>query len=149
MKCGKERQRKSNMRSSQWIIWKYRKIPKINPGAYIFQRPLLRGLFLEGLICRGKLTFQNQLGFYLEGLVHGGAYFPNFTVKATLVWAAPKVFFFFLYFNDIYFILKGFLQHTIDNIHIYVTIQTHKFETLTQTNTLYHLGVTSLQALWR
>ena len=28
----------------------YHKIPKISPGAYIFQRPSLRGLFLEGLI---------------------------------------------------------------------------------------------------
>ena len=28
----------------------YHKIPKISPGAYIFQRPFLRGLFLEGLI---------------------------------------------------------------------------------------------------
>ena len=28
----------------------YRKIPKISPGAYIFQRPFLRGLFLEGLV---------------------------------------------------------------------------------------------------
>ena len=27
---------------------KYRKIPKISPGAYIFQKPFLRGLFLEG-----------------------------------------------------------------------------------------------------
>ena len=27
----------------------YRKIPIISPGAYIFQRPLLRGLYLEGL----------------------------------------------------------------------------------------------------
>ena len=35
---------------------KYRKIPKISPGAYIFQRPFLRGLFLEGLreICVSK-----------------------------------------------------------------------------------------------
>ena len=31
----------------------YRKIPKISPGAYIFQRPFLRGLFLEGLIFGG------------------------------------------------------------------------------------------------
>ena len=31
----------------------YRKIPKISPGAYIFQRPFLRGLFLEGLILGG------------------------------------------------------------------------------------------------
>ena len=29
---------------------KYRKIPKISPGAYIFQRAFLRGLFLEGPI---------------------------------------------------------------------------------------------------
>ena len=32
---------------------KYRKIPKMSPGAYIFQRPFLRGLFLEGLILGG------------------------------------------------------------------------------------------------
>ena len=31
----------------------YCKIPKISPGAYIFQRPFLRGLFLEGLIFSG------------------------------------------------------------------------------------------------
>ena len=41
---------------------KYRKIPKISPVAYIFQRSFLRGLFLKGLI-------------------HGGAYFRNFTVS--------------------------------------------------------------------
>ena len=41
---------------------KYRKIPKISPGAYIFQRPFLRGLFLEGLIYGGKFTFHNRLG---------------------------------------------------------------------------------------
>ena len=34
-------------------IFKYRKIPKISSGAYIFQRPFLRGLFLEGLIFGG------------------------------------------------------------------------------------------------
>jgi len=31
----------------------YRKITKISLGAYIFQRPFLRGLFLEGLIFGG------------------------------------------------------------------------------------------------
>ena len=41
---------------------KYRKIPKINPGTYIFQRPFLRVLFLEGLIYGGKFAFQNRLG---------------------------------------------------------------------------------------
>ena len=35
-------------------LWrKYFKIPKISPGAYIFQRPFLRGLFLEGPIFGG------------------------------------------------------------------------------------------------
>ena len=29
------------------------KIPKISPGAYIVQRPFLRGSFLEGLIFGG------------------------------------------------------------------------------------------------
>ena len=40
----------------------YHKIPKISPGAYIFQRSFLRGLFLEGLIFGGKFAFQNRLG---------------------------------------------------------------------------------------
>ena len=31
----------------------YRKIPKISPGAYTFQTPFLRGLFLEGPIFGG------------------------------------------------------------------------------------------------
>ena len=97
-------------------IWIYRKIPKISPGAYIFQRPFLKGLFLEGLIfggvylrreiCVSKsigLAIQLEVnlpffallyfvfegnfpsksprgGLYLEGLIHGGAYFRNFTV---------------------------------------------------------------------
>ena len=37
-------------------------IRKISPGAYIFQRPFLRGLCLEGLIFGGKFAFQNRLG---------------------------------------------------------------------------------------
>ena len=37
-----------------YIIIQYRKIPKISPWAYIFQRPFLRGLYAEGLICGGK-----------------------------------------------------------------------------------------------
>ena len=36
----------------------YRKIPKISPGAYIFQRPFLRGLFLEGLISGGAYLWR-------------------------------------------------------------------------------------------
>ena len=40
----------------------YRKIPKISPGAYVFQRPFLRGLYSEGLIYGGKFAFQSRLG---------------------------------------------------------------------------------------
>ena len=36
-----------------FFLWCYRKTPKISPGACIFQRPFLRGLFLEGLIFGG------------------------------------------------------------------------------------------------
>ena len=43
----------------------YRKIPKILPGTYIFRRPFLRGLFLEGLIYEGKFAFQNRFGLAL------------------------------------------------------------------------------------
>ena len=46
---------------------RYRKIPKISPWAFIFQRPFLRGLFLEGIIYGGKFSFQNWPGLYWEG----------------------------------------------------------------------------------
>ena len=36
----------------------YRKIPKICPRAYIFQRPCLRGLFWRGLYSKGDLRFK-------------------------------------------------------------------------------------------
>ena len=52
----------------------YRKIPKISPGAYIFQKPLLRGLFLEGLIFGGAylqreicVSNSTEIALYLEG----------------------------------------------------------------------------------
>ena len=45
------------------ILNSYRKIPKISPGAYIFQRPFLRGLYSEGLIYGGKSI---GLALYLE-----------------------------------------------------------------------------------
>ena len=40
----------------------YRKIPKISPGANIFRRPFLRGLFLKEFMYGGKFTFQNRSG---------------------------------------------------------------------------------------
>ena len=59
-----------------WELGKkgYRKIPKISPGAYIFQRPFLRGLFLEGLIFGGAYVLTEiwvsksiGLALFLEG----------------------------------------------------------------------------------
>ena len=51
----------------------YRKIPKISLGAYIFQRPFLRGLYSEGLIYGRKFTFFALYYFVFEG---------NFQVQA-------------------------------------------------------------------
>ena len=44
-----------------------RKIPKISPGACIFQRPFLRGLFLElllfvGVYARREVCVSNSIG---------------------------------------------------------------------------------------
>ena len=74
------------------FMGKYRKIPKIRHGAYIFQRPLLRGLFTEGnlrftidwasLIAGRNLPFLLCFTLYLRaiskykplgGLIFGGA----------------------------------------------------------------------------
>ena len=49
----------------------YRKIPKISPEAYIFQRPFLRGLFLEGLIFEGaylrrEICVSKSIGLALQ-----------------------------------------------------------------------------------
>ena len=47
---------------------KYRKIPKISPASYIFERPFLRGLFLEGLkFGKGNLRF--KMGYEYTGRV--------------------------------------------------------------------------------
>ena len=47
----------------------YRKIPKISPRAYIFQRPFLRGLYLEGRFNGGFFALRVGGG----GLIFGGA----------------------------------------------------------------------------
>ena len=44
----------------------YRKIPKLSPGAYIFQRPFLRRLFLEGLTYGVNLPFLLCFTLYLR-----------------------------------------------------------------------------------
>ena len=50
------------LESTDHLITSYRKIQRISPGAYIFQRPFLRGLYSEGLIYGMKFGFQNRLG---------------------------------------------------------------------------------------
>ena len=41
--------KKAELNRCEVVVFSYRKIPKIGPGAYILQRPFLIGLFLEGL----------------------------------------------------------------------------------------------------
>ena len=48
------------------IKGKSRKIPKISPGAYIFQRPYLRGFLLEGLIFGGGLSTEGNFRFQID-----------------------------------------------------------------------------------
>ena len=78
-------------------------IPKISPGAYIFQRPFFWGFFWRGLSIEGHLRFKiDWTSLKLEGnlpfllcftlylkaiskykpgsLICGGAYFRTFTV---------------------------------------------------------------------
>ena len=69
----------------QVLILAYRKIPKISPGTYIFQRPFLSGLFLEGLIDWASLIVGSKFtvfALYLRaifqvqapgGVISGGA----------------------------------------------------------------------------
>ena len=57
---------------SRLKVNKYRKIPKISLGAYIFQRPFLRGLFLEGPIFGGayvrrEICVSNSIGLACNG----------------------------------------------------------------------------------
>ena len=68
------------------IVFTYRKIPIISPGAYIFERPFWRSLFLEGLIYGGKFASQNRLGYpYSWKKIYSLFYFVfegNFQVQA-------------------------------------------------------------------
>ena len=54
------------------MLVSYRKIPKISPGAYIFQRPFLRGLFLErpifgGAYVRREMCIIKSVGLNCSG----------------------------------------------------------------------------------
>ena len=52
--------------SDKKFFWCYRKIPKISRGGYIFQRPFLRGLSLEGPIIRRGLFTKENLRFNID-----------------------------------------------------------------------------------
>ena len=75
-----------NENNSQWSVLKYRKIPKIGPGAYIFNLPFLLcfTLYLREIFQvqapGGGLYLEGFLFYRFGGLVFGGAYFRNFTV---------------------------------------------------------------------
>ena len=59
------------LESKIFIELTYRKIPKISPGAYIFQRPFLRGLYLEGLIYGGFFCVTGLGAYTWRGLFSG------------------------------------------------------------------------------
>ena len=70
----------------------YRKIPKISPGAYIFQRPFLRGLSKEGnlrfKIDWAGLIFGSEFTvFVLFYFVFGGN-FPSTSPQGAYIWRA-------------------------------------------------------------
>ena len=44
----------------------YRKIPKMTPGAYIFQRPFLRGLFFGGAYIQRGLSMEGSLRLQID-----------------------------------------------------------------------------------
>ena len=80
---------------SEANILKYRNIPKISPGAHIFQRPFLKGLFFEGLIYGGKFAFQIDWASLIVGskftvfalfyFVFEGI-FPSTSPRGTYIW---------------------------------------------------------------
>ena len=71
-RCARSGPKKLTKTSSRFpnhfTLINYRKIPKISPGAYIFERPFLRGLFLEGLIFGGAYLRREICVSNLKGL---------------------------------------------------------------------------------
>ena len=56
------------------FLWKSRKIPKINPGPYMFQRPILGGYFFEKLIFGGAYIRREALVSKSARLILGGKF---------------------------------------------------------------------------
>ena len=79
----------------------YRKIPKISPGAYIFQRPFLRGLFLEGHLrfiidWASRIVGSKFTVFALFYSVFEGN-FPSISPRGAYIWRGD--------------LMKGFLRY--------------------------------------
>ena len=68
------------------ISFTYRKIPKISPGAYIFQRPFMRGSFLEGLIFRGAYVQREICVSTSIGLACSGKEIYHFCFVLLCIW---------------------------------------------------------------
>ena len=68
----------------------YRKIPKISPRAYIFQRPFLRGLVLEGLIFGGAYVRRGICVSKSIGLACRGKDLPYFVFEGKFHVQAPQ-----------------------------------------------------------
>ena len=62
----------------------YRKIPKISLGVYIFQRPFLSGLFLEGLIFGGAYIRREICVLKLARLILGRKFMSVICTKLLL-----------------------------------------------------------------
>ena len=93
---------------------RYCKIPKIRPGAYIFQRPFLRGLSTEGNLCfkidwaslivGSKFTFFALLYFVFEGN------FPSTSPQGLILEGRFNRGFFALPIWGAYIILEGLIH---------------------------------------
>ena len=76
------------------MVQRYRKIPKIGPGAHILQRPFLRGLF------------------FFEVLIFGGAYLWREICVSKLIGLALGVGSKFTVFALFYFVFEGYFPST-------------------------------------
>ena len=64
----------------------YRKIPKISPGSYIFQRPFLRGFFLDGLIFGGAYVRREVCVSSSIGLAYSWKEMNRFCFVLLCIW---------------------------------------------------------------
>ena len=78
----------------------YRKIPKISPGAYIFQRPFLRGLFLEGLIFGGAYVRREICVSKSIGLAYSWKEIYRFCSGGAYIWRSDLTEVFFLRYES-------------------------------------------------